>query len=173
MKRLLLLRHAKARKKLSESDFSRSLDPSGLVEAVSVGRFLFKENLVPQLVVSSPSVRTIETYNKVFDLPPFNKPQLKLEERIYNACNEDLVEIIKGLPDGIDNIMILGHNPAITSVINEFKLSIQNSDGNCYIKAIDADITCKLVRLESNSFNWTTIFDDVCCLRKVYHPEST
>ena len=66
MRRLLLLRHAKAeRLQLAGSDQNRPLTERGRSDAVRVGAYLARHAFVPDGALVSPSARTRETWSLV------------------------------------------------------------------------------------------------------------
>lgn len=61
MKKLLLIRHAKAVHDNAYDDFERPLRHRGIRDAQSMAEALLKEKIVPQVLVTSPAIRTLAT----------------------------------------------------------------------------------------------------------------
>jgi phosphohistidine phosphatase len=115
MKKLLLIRHAKATHETGFADFERPLKPSGLQDAAIMAGRIKEQNLVPQVLVSSPALRTVSTAN-VFS-QHLSIPAAEEISGIYEASQTQLVDIIGQLSDAYDFIGLVGHNPAIGQVL--------------------------------------------------------
>jgi phosphohistidine phosphatase len=118
MKKLLLIRHAKAVHDTSYSDFERPLKHSGTRDAMMMAERMERESIKPQLLITSPSLRTAATadiFSEHLELP---KP--KEDGRIYDAARETLLNVIDGFPEGHDFVALVGHNPGISEVLNYF-----------------------------------------------------
>jgi phosphohistidine phosphatase len=113
MKRLYLLRHAKAEVgNPSQDDFDRSLAGRGRRAAESIGSVLAQRSDPPELVLCSPSRRTRETLDAILPvLKP--QPQLRFERSLYLADVGTLLERIEELPDAVERAMLIGHNPGM------------------------------------------------------------
>ena len=64
MKRLLLLRHAKAERGGAD-DLKRALEKRGIKDSARMGRFLRDDIYIPELILSSNSTRTRQTLEDV------------------------------------------------------------------------------------------------------------
>ncbi|MCC8426669.1 histidine phosphatase family protein [Mucilaginibacter sp. UR6-11] len=116
MKKLLLVRHAKATHETGFVDFERPLKPSGLQNAAIMAGRLKEHNLLPQILVASPALRTISTAN-VFS-QHLAIPKSEEIMGIYEASQDQLVDIISQLSDEYDFVGLVGHNPAIAQVLH-------------------------------------------------------
>jgi phosphohistidine phosphatase len=61
MKKLLLIRHAKATHDIGYADFERPLKPSGMEDAELMAFIVKKNGTVPQIIITSPALRTQST----------------------------------------------------------------------------------------------------------------
>ena len=115
MKRLVLLRHAKAEAKNAAEDFERVLAKRGRAQMSVVARHLSEAGLRPDLAILSPSARTRETWSlaKLKDVP------VQLDERIYEAAHETLLEIVREAPDDATMVALVGHNPGFEELAHE------------------------------------------------------
>jgi phosphohistidine phosphatase len=113
MRRLLLMRHAKAERSLPGGrDRDRVLAERGRDDAPKVGRYLVRHNFVPDLALVSDSARTRETWAllaKAFE----TVPPARFEERIYESSTEAILQAIKDTPPGVKSLLVLGHNPGL------------------------------------------------------------
>jgi phosphohistidine phosphatase len=113
VKRLLLLRHAKAcRERHGLDDIDRTLSDRGRTDAVRMGRFLKEEKLVPELVLCSPSARTRQTLELV--MPELGRePAVRIEKDLYLAKALKIFEIVRGADAAVRTLMVVGHNPGL------------------------------------------------------------
>lgn len=115
MKKLLLVRHAKATHESGYIDFERPLKVSGLQDAAIMAGRLKAQDIVPQMLVSSPALRTISTAN-VF-LQHLSITDIHENAGIYEASQDKLVDIINEFDDSRNFIGLVGHNPGIQQIL--------------------------------------------------------
>jgi phosphohistidine phosphatase len=118
MRRLMLLRHAKALRAEGLEDFDRPLRPAGRDQARLIGEFMAAHELAPGLALVSTALRARETFDLVdiFLHPP---PERVDEPRIYEATLEALFGIVRGLPGSQPSVLLVGHNPGFEELANE------------------------------------------------------
>jgi phosphohistidine phosphatase len=117
MKKLLLLRHAKSSwEDSSLPDFERPLNKRGLRAAPLVGLFLRERKIRPELVICSPAKRTRETIALVLEAAGI-KPELRYDERIYEASAQSLLEVVSQIEAGKREVMLVGHNPGFENLL--------------------------------------------------------
>ncbi len=116
MKKLLLIRHAKAGKH-DRNDFDRPLTEKGVHDAALIAEKLKKAELLPEYIVASPALRTKTTAN-IFakTLGIKNGSENKF---IYDAGTAQLLETINQLPEEYSFIALVGHNPGISQLLYE------------------------------------------------------
>ena len=95
MRRLLLLRHAKAeRLQPGGEDHDRALADRGRNDARTLGTYLARHRFVPDRALVSTAVRTRETWTQV--ATAFSKkPSVHFEERLYDASPQMIVHVIQ------------------------------------------------------------------------------
>ncbi len=114
---LILTRHAKARERdFVTKDIERPLRAKGVHQALSIGLQLRSLNLLPQKMVSSPSTRTIETARYILAQMP-NKTKIDIEQNLYEAYTEQIIESIQCLDDEVHIALYTLHNPSITDLV--------------------------------------------------------
>ncbi|MFZ1279419.1 MAG: histidine phosphatase family protein [Ignavibacteriaceae bacterium] len=116
MKTLILLRHAKSSWDFPDlSDQDRPLNNRGKKDAPLIAEVLKKKNIKMDLIISSTSKRTMETA-KVFA----NTLNLKIIEdrNLYLASEPEIIRIVKKIDDCYDSVILVGHNPGMTNLIN-------------------------------------------------------
>lgn len=118
MKKLLLIRHAKATHEGGYIDFERPLKKSGIQDATIMAQRLHAENIIPKLIISSPSLRTIATADIFSQHLSVTAPVTN--EHIYDASEVTLLHIIDQFPDQYEFIALVGHNPGIAEMLYYF-----------------------------------------------------
>ena len=117
MKKLLLLRHGKSDWDNPDlADHERPLTNRGKESASIIGKFLKKENLIPDLIISSTAKRANKTADIIAKKSVYDKKILK-SEALYNGSTEDYTNIIHEIADKNKTILLVGHNPVIEEVI--------------------------------------------------------
>ena len=120
MKTLLLLRHAKSSWEFPElSDLERPLNKRGKKDAPKMGKWLKNNTGVPDLILTSPSVRTLATISKVGHELGIKGDHYQTDERLYHASPDTLEQIVRSCPDEVKTLLIVGHNPGLTEFANQ------------------------------------------------------
>ncbi|MCA1574451.1 MAG: histidine phosphatase family protein [Acidobacteria bacterium] len=117
MKTLLLLRHAKSSwKDSSLPDFERPLNDRGRKAAELVGKFIARQNVTIDLVISSPAVRARQTIDLVLRAAR-RSPELRFDQRVYEASPTRLLEITSQIEDDRKSVLLVGHNPGMEELL--------------------------------------------------------
>lgn len=117
MKTLLLLRHAKSSwDDPSLADFHRPLAERGERDAPRIGSALAEQREIPELVISSPAVRAVQTASAVTSHVRY-AGEVRLDQRIYGAGSAELLKIVRTLPEEYSTIMLVGHNPGFEDLL--------------------------------------------------------
>lgn len=146
MKNLILIRHAKATQDFSFKDFDRNIIPKGINNSILVAeksKYLVDSSYT---IWSSSAVRAHETCKVFVKYWEFDPNQIILKDNLYTFDGNTLEKIIKTCPDSIENLVIFGHNNALTDFVNQF--------GSLYIDSIP---TSGLVSIVFNTVNWQSI----------------
>ncbi|HUO87960.1 MAG TPA: histidine phosphatase family protein [Rhizomicrobium sp.] len=113
MRRLLLLRHAKAVPAGSGiDDHGRELTARGRDDTAKIGRYVEKEGYAPNLILSSTSQRTMETVEGMAG-ELSSAPRVDHLEALYLAEPEVILSVIRLAPDKMKRVMVVGHNPGL------------------------------------------------------------
>lgn len=112
MKRVVLVRHAKAVPYGYDDDFNRNLTDRGENDAALVSGELTKKGISPDLFISSPAKRALETARIFAENLAYEKNQIVEIKEIYGGLTtSEFVELIQSLPDDTDTVFFFGHNP--------------------------------------------------------------
>jgi phosphohistidine phosphatase len=116
MRRLLLLRHAKAeRSQAGGSDRDRVLTDRGRADARKVGGYLARHGFVPDHALVSPAARTRETWALVAEA--FEKPPAaSYEDAIYESSPQDILTAIQNGGGSANTLLVVGHNPSLQEI---------------------------------------------------------
>ena len=113
-KKLYLIRHSYAEEPNANKDFDRRLTQAGQTMVRSLGRYITDKKMNPDILLASPSVRTTETAIKLVEELVVSEQLISYEDVIYNASVRELLAVVNGISKDHKEVMIIGHNPAIT-----------------------------------------------------------
>jgi phosphohistidine phosphatase len=112
VKRLFLLRHAKSSwDDPGLDDRDRPLAPRGRRASELIAGHLRREGLAPSLVLCSSARRTRETLERV--VPALDASDVSIEDGLYGASSGGLLERLREVPEDLESVMLVGHQPAI------------------------------------------------------------
>jgi len=116
---LLILRHAKSDWDVGvPSDFERPLAKRGKKDAPRVGEWLYREGLVPELVISSPAERAKQTAVMVCKSMDYKKKKIRWEKRLYDADLARLLRVLAECPSATRTVLLVGHNPGLEDLVS-------------------------------------------------------
>lgn len=121
MKTLFLFRHAKSswdHPGLSDAD--RPLMEKGIKKTAKIIRYLQEKKITPGLIISSQAVRAYETAKLVAAGLHYPEHTIQIDRKIYDGYYDRILDIIYGISNEIDSVMIFGHNPTLTNLANLF-----------------------------------------------------
>jgi phosphohistidine phosphatase len=111
MKTLLLMRHAKSSwDEKSLSDHQRPLNSRGKRDAPRMGAYVQSKGIILDAVLSSTAERaraTIEGFLEEYDF----EGEVSYFDDLYHANHETYASILNQLPDEVETVMLVGHNP--------------------------------------------------------------
>ena len=117
-KTLYLLRHAKsAWENPSLSDFDRPLNKRGKENLPGLANLAAMLNSPPELILTSPSRRTLDTLTG-FCRGMSTLFKIEEEKELYHASKEEILSRIQEVPEKIQRLLIVGHNPGLEEFIS-------------------------------------------------------
>ncbi|WP_282758413.1 histidine phosphatase family protein [Komagataeibacter saccharivorans] len=121
-RRLIVMRHAQAApapfgEMGMHADLERPLTPHGHETAARQGAWLRARHFAPELVLVSPSLRTRQTLDAIGSFYGDQAPDIRYVNTLYDATAETIRDSLYAVPDKINNIMILGHNPGLQGLV--------------------------------------------------------
>ena len=127
LQRLILLRHAQAEHRApSGEDIDRELTERGRADARAVGERLFREELIPDIVLVSTAARAEQTWDEA---GPAFPPGVKVEpmRHLYNASADVLLEAARDA--GAVSVAVVAHNPGMQTLVIELMALADGDDG--------------------------------------------
>lgn len=119
MKELIIVRHAKSSwKDSSLDDRERPLNRRGERDAPEMGARLARRKWKPDLIVSSPAVRALETARIMARKLAYPRKDIVVKDRLYGAGIVELLEVVRDSDDSVETLMLFGHNPGLTELAN-------------------------------------------------------
>lgn len=140
MKTLYLARHAKSDWGQSGySDFDRPLNDQGLVDAHAMKNYLAAADFKVDAIVSSSAMRAITTAGLYAEKILETGEIFKLD-KIYEADEQDVLNIINNISNDFQSLMLVGHNPALSVLVDVLSGEAVNmSSGSIVELRIDLD----------------------------------
>lgn len=112
MRTLYLLRHAKSSwDDPGLPDRERPLAPRGVRDAKRIATHLLRLEIAPGLVLCSPALRARQTLEPIEATVP--EAPVEVDERLYGASSETLLERVRAVPDEVPSVLLIGHNPGL------------------------------------------------------------
>jgi phosphohistidine phosphatase len=144
---LHVVRHAKSSWDYDDiADIDRTLKNKGIKSAYGISRKLKLTSNVPEKIFSSPAIRALHTsviFARVLEFPVSG---IEINNILYESSAIKILEFIKNQEDDCRSIMIFGHNPDFTDLVNRFVKPF-----------IDSIPTAGVVTLKFNSDTWKGI----------------
>ncbi len=117
-KELLLLRHGKSDWNTDTTDFYRPLNNRGRHSSQRIGKWLGEQQLIPDLIISSPATRAFTTAEIICQAMDVDAHSIKIEKGIYEASLSDLRQVLLGTPNSVHRLLLVGHNPSFESLLS-------------------------------------------------------
>lgn len=118
MKKLILVRHGKSSWENNLPDEKRPLKKRGYTDAeLIINAFKLYANK-PIKLISSKAVRALETAKLFKKRLSVADENFEIIERLYTFDEDELLSVIKEQDDAEDKLMVFGHNPAMTVLVN-------------------------------------------------------
>lgn len=118
MKLLTLIRHAKSDWDDDLYDFDRPLSDKGKEDAPAIGDHIFENLPKPDLVISSPAFRTMETAEIIAEKIGYPKEKISFVDELYLCSISEYIEVLLTQSVKVHHIMIISHNPGTTGFVN-------------------------------------------------------
>ena len=139
MKELLILRHAKSDHSDGRlRDHDRPLNTRGSSAAPRMGRHLLQHGLIPDLLLCSTAVRTMQTAALVAEAAELDAKTDFVDE-LYLASPQTILETAATRGGDAQRILMIGHNPGCEDVLMVLGLGLHEMP-TCALAHIQIDI---------------------------------
>jgi phosphohistidine phosphatase len=146
MKTVLLFRHGKSKRGPEyDTDFERPLAKRGRRDAVRMGEFLAEQDLVPDLILSSPAERARSTALRCAKAAGY-LDEIRFERSLYFGGKESYLELLWSLEDMVSRVLFCAHNPDLEMVVEGL--------GHRYVRMP----TAALARIDADAERWVELF---------------
>jgi phosphohistidine phosphatase len=146
MKNLTIIRHAKSSWEYQVTDFERPLKNRGIKDAQLISNYVKNKILIPDLILCSDSKRTRSTAQIFIKNLDLKNIDMKFDNDLYVFSLRNLLQKIKNCDDSVNNLMLFGHNHAITDFTNTF--------GSIHFDNVP---TCGLIQIRFNIDYWKNL----------------
>jgi phosphohistidine phosphatase len=115
MRRLILLRHARAEPAGDGPDFDRALTAEGRADARAMGAFLAERGISPDFAAMSPARRAAKTWElaRANLSTPCDEA---VDPKLYDASAGQLLEVCRRIAARYRVAVLTGHNPGLEAL---------------------------------------------------------
>ena len=141
MKRIVLVRHATATAREADGeDFDRSLRKKGRKEALELAGWYETVAEVPDLLLTSPANRALETALVFAKELGYSKKKIMVNEALYGSLHpQDFLKVLRAIDDKYDSVMIFGHEPSFSQFAQFAVQGFEQDMPKCGVLGFDVD----------------------------------
>ncbi len=141
MKRIVLVRHAKAVPYGYEDDFSRDLTDRGRNDARKVSLQLIARNVFPDLMISSPANRALQTATIFAGTLDYAVDAIQTEPGLYMEFSTgEFIDYLHTIDNRKSTIFVFGHNPGISYFVSRLADGFYGDMPTCSTVVIDFSV---------------------------------
>jgi phosphohistidine phosphatase len=112
------MRHAKSDWDAgARSDHARPLNRRGVDGARTMGRLISAIGEHPDLVLTSSAVRAATTAELAAESGGWDC-EIRPTDALYDAYPDSVIQLLDGVPDPVERLMIVGHQPTWSGVVH-------------------------------------------------------
>lgn len=146
MKFLSIIRHAKSDWSTEVDDIARPLNERGKNAIVLVGNYLHQQKINPDLIISSPATRALDTAKAISELVKYNTREINVKPVVYFGTSSAIIDLLKELDNTYNDVFLFGHEPILSSLIFHFTKT-----------ALEKFPTCSVFRIAFKIDDWSAI----------------
>lgn len=128
MKTITIIRHAKALKAEYLSDKERPLVNRGVSDTNLISNYIKDRLEAHYSIISSTAKRASDTAVILANNLEYALEDIVYIDDLYTFDDRKFEQVIRGLDDSFQHIIVVGHNPAVTDFVN--------SNSNAYFEII-------------------------------------
>lgn len=115
---LWLLRHGKSDRDIDTADFDRPLKKRGKRAAQTIGAWMKRQALIPDLILTSPAKRALATAIRVCEELGVGDAICQ-DKRLYASGVDALKSVLSECPKESGRVLLVGHNPELEQFLIE------------------------------------------------------
>ncbi|NOQ27759.1 MAG: hypothetical protein GQ564_20545 [Bacteroidales bacterium] len=101
-------------------DIDRTLDGQGIIDSLVMSMRISNNGNLPDKILSSPAIRAFHSASIFARTFKYLINDITINDEIYLADKNIMLNIIKQTDNNVQNLMIFGHNPTFTDLANHF-----------------------------------------------------
>ncbi len=138
MKRVIIVRHAKAVSYGYDQDYDRTLTERGEEDARKISSELHQMKIHPDLIIASPAVRTSQTARIYADALGYPHNSIRFEKKLFSGkTSENFLKMLQELEDEKETVLVFGHNPSVYYYMHFLMRDFTDDVPTCSTVAID------------------------------------
>ena len=152
MRRLFLIRHARAEPGVGRDDHERRLTPRGREDSAAMARLLLDRDMLPEALIHSGAARARETAEIL--ATTWGGTPLETNVNLYDATAGHIFIMAKTLADTRSSIAFIGHNPGV----GDIAVALANSGAHEDLRRMTEKYpTCAVAALDFHVERWIEI----------------
>lgn len=142
MKRIVIVRHAKAVPYGYDDDFNRDLTERGTRDADKISIYLKSKGILPDMMITSPATRALQTALIYADNFGFQENRVRRVRELYmEFTTAEFLEFVRTLPEDASTVFIFGHNPGVSYYADRLSRDFRGEMPTCSTLVIDFEIS--------------------------------
>lgn len=154
MKKIYILRHAKAEHNSKIDDHERPLSVQGAADCRVLAEYMQAQHIMPDIILCSPSSRTQGTIEAIAEHYPLTAP-IQLLPSLYLASAGEIFSAINRVENTVSSLLISGHNPGLHQLA--LLLSSKNTSDDALAPFKINLPTASLITFECDVRNWQDV----------------
>jgi len=125
-----------------------------------MSKVLAGQGIQVDLIISSHANRAFTTATHFASAFNIKRENIQIEKKIYEASEEDVMEVIHLIDSSIQTALVFGHNPTFTHLANTFS--------DAYIPNVP---TCGICKLEADIEDWVNFDTTTVAMTRFWYPK--
>ena len=157
MKKIHLIRHAKSSWDTpSLADIDRPLNARGVSTCLFMAQHIYEAGCCFDNVYCSPAIRAQSTIELISDCLTETDIEWQTDNDLYTFDSNKLFTWFRSADESVSEILIIGHNPALTDFCNELSNSHLDNLPTCGYVQLTADKNSRWQDISDGCFQLTT-----------------
>lgn len=153
LKKIHLIRHAKSSwANEGIADIDRPLNEVGVASCALMAAHLDAAGCCFDNVFCSPATRAQATISLIANNLPDKNIVWETEDELYSFDSASIIGFIKNLDESVSEVLVIGHNPALTDFCNAVSDSKIKNIPTCGYVQLATDQDCLWRHITANSF---------------------